>query len=162
MPKAKSPARKRGRPRLPAGQVKRFPLNMRTTRETRQKIEAAAKGSGRSLAQQVEWLVEKALADEEAKYNEFGGHEYYRLGLLLACAVQEGELISGKRWFETRRSIDKTAAFVVSFLDGYGRTFGKGPGTTSEIDPIERVRKLKQDAKQLRRDAPTGDKEPSG
>jgi hypothetical protein len=135
---------------------------MRTTRETRQKIEAAAKGSGRSLAQQVEWLVEKALSDEEAKYDEFGGESYYRLGLLVACAAHEGEFISGKRWFETPQSIDKTLAFAVSFLDGYGRNLGKGPGTTSEIDPIERVRKLKQDAKQLRRDAPIGDKEPSG
>ncbi len=137
-------------------------LKVRMKEPLRAKIERAAKRRGISLNSEIVDRLSLSFQKEEAKYDEFGGESYYRLSQLLALAVQQGELISGERWFETPQSIDKTAAFVVSFLDGYGRTFGKGPGTTSEIDPIERVRKLKQDAKQLRRDAPTGDKEPSG
>jgi hypothetical protein len=40
---------------------KRYPLNMRTTFEIRSKLEAAAAESGRSLAQEAESLIEKAL-----------------------------------------------------------------------------------------------------
>ncbi len=71
MSKAKTPTRKRGRPRLPADQGKRVPLNMRTTREVREKMEAAARRSGRSLAQEVEWRLEESLRAEETKYDEF-------------------------------------------------------------------------------------------
>jgi hypothetical protein len=42
--------------RVPAG--KRYPLNMRTTKELREKIEAAARTSGRSLVQEVEFRLE--------------------------------------------------------------------------------------------------------
>ena len=38
--------------RRPKG--KRYPLNVRTTKELRDQIEAAAKASGRSLVQEVE------------------------------------------------------------------------------------------------------------
>jgi hypothetical protein len=40
---------------------KRYPLNMRTTFEIRSKLEAAAAESGRSLAQEAESLIERAL-----------------------------------------------------------------------------------------------------
>lgn len=47
----------------PEGPGKRYPLSMRTTIEVRQKLEQAAAASGRSLAQEVEYLVEKALRE---------------------------------------------------------------------------------------------------
>lgn len=40
---------------------KRYPLNMRTTFEVRSKLEAAADAAGRSLAQEAEFLIERAL-----------------------------------------------------------------------------------------------------
>jgi len=45
--------------RVPAG--KRYPLNMRTTKELREKIEAAARASGRSLVQEVEFRLEQSF-----------------------------------------------------------------------------------------------------
>jgi hypothetical protein len=44
---------------------KRHPLNVRTTREMREKIEGAAKESGRSLVQEVEHRLEKSFWIEE-------------------------------------------------------------------------------------------------
>jgi hypothetical protein len=47
------------RKRAPKG--KRYPLNMRTTRELRDRIEAAAHASGRSLVQEVEYRLENSF-----------------------------------------------------------------------------------------------------
>jgi hypothetical protein len=43
---------------------KRYALSMRTTKEVRERLEAVATANGRSLAQEVEYLLEKALAPE--------------------------------------------------------------------------------------------------
>src|SRR5258708_14064315 len=40
---------------------KRYPLNMRTTFEMRQRLEAAAKDSGRSLAQKAEFRIDRTF-----------------------------------------------------------------------------------------------------
>ena len=44
---------------------KRYPLNMRTTKELRDKIEWAATVSGRSLVQEVEFRLERLFQQEE-------------------------------------------------------------------------------------------------
>jgi predicted DsbA family dithiol-disulfide isomerase len=48
---------------------KRYPLNMRTTLELRQKIEGAAKLSGRSLVQEVEYRLEQSFEREGLRQN---------------------------------------------------------------------------------------------
>ena len=53
-------------PRTISGDAKRHPLNMRTTAEMREKLEAAAVASGRSLAQEVEYRLNASFADEGA------------------------------------------------------------------------------------------------
>jgi predicted HicB family RNase H-like nuclease len=44
---------------------KRYPLNMRTTKELRDKIDWAATASGRSLVQEVEFRLERSFQEEE-------------------------------------------------------------------------------------------------
>jgi Arc-like DNA binding domain len=44
---------------------KRYPLNMRTTKELRDKIEEAAMASGRSLVQEVEFRLERSFRQQE-------------------------------------------------------------------------------------------------
>jgi hypothetical protein len=44
---------------------KRYPLNMRTTKELRDKIEGAAILSGRSLVQEVEFRLERSFQQQE-------------------------------------------------------------------------------------------------
>jgi hypothetical protein len=44
---------------------KRYPLNMRTTKELRDKIEQAAMASGRSLVQEVEFRLERSFRQQE-------------------------------------------------------------------------------------------------
>ncbi len=119
-------------------------MGFRPTPGVRAKLEQAAQANGRSMSQEVESRLEASFLKEEAKYDEFGDEEYYQLGRLLMNAIQEGELISGQRWYETPKSIDRTAAFLLSFLDGYGRTFAGGPGATSELDYQNRLNELRR------------------
>ena len=44
---------------------KRFPLNMRTTSAVRARLEAAARASGRSLAAEVEYRLERSFVIED-------------------------------------------------------------------------------------------------
>lgn len=46
---------------------KRYPLNMRTTRELRERIEAAATASGRSLVQEVEYRLERSFWADDVR-----------------------------------------------------------------------------------------------
>lgn len=44
---------------------KRYPLGMRTTKEIRERLESAASESGRSLAQEVEYRLERSFDREQ-------------------------------------------------------------------------------------------------
>jgi predicted HicB family RNase H-like nuclease len=52
-------------PKTVRGKGKRYPLNMRTTKELRDRLEAAAKRSGRSLVQEVEYRLGMSFAEED-------------------------------------------------------------------------------------------------
>jgi hypothetical protein len=65
-----------------AGGGKRHPLNMRTTKETRERLEAAASTNGRSLAQEVEVRLERSFTEEGA----LGGPDMRRLAYLMISA----------------------------------------------------------------------------
>ena len=53
---------------------KRYPLNMRTTFELRRDLEVAAKASGRSLAQEAEYRLERSFLGQQGVFDamEFG------------------------------------------------------------------------------------------
>jgi hypothetical protein len=48
-----------------AAEGKRYPLNMRTTKEMREKLERAARASGRSLVGEVEYRLERSFDRDE-------------------------------------------------------------------------------------------------
>jgi TraY domain len=52
-------------PKTISGKGKRYPLNMRTTKELRERLERAANKSGRSLVQEVEHRLEMSFAEED-------------------------------------------------------------------------------------------------
>src|SRR5262245_1689904 len=52
-------------PRAVKGSGKKSPLNMRTTKALRKKLEIAADRSGRSLVQEVEFRLEQSFARED-------------------------------------------------------------------------------------------------
>jgi hypothetical protein len=52
---------------------KRYPLNMRSTKELREQLERAAAQSGRSLVQEVEHRLERSFRDENVLIGGIGG-----------------------------------------------------------------------------------------
>mgnify|MGYP001569362371 CR=1 FL=1 len=78
---------KRG-PRAQGVPGKRYPLNVRTTWETRQLIERAAKESGRSLVQELEFRIERSFQEQSDRAAELGGRELYGLFKMMAGAAQ--------------------------------------------------------------------------
>jgi hypothetical protein len=55
--------------KMTAPDTKRFPLSLRTTKQLREKLEAASAESGRSLAQEIELRLELSF-DREASIAE--------------------------------------------------------------------------------------------
>lgn len=163
-----SPARSRK-------QGKRYPLNMRTTKETRDRLEAAARASGRSLAQEVEYLVGRALLNEEirestlgAVYESFGGSENFRLMQLLAGAIHQVEQTTGKSWrshLDTYQQVDEALRLILHVLGSEAREFPfpiaailgsphQGLGRRAAIQQIEKFLQRLQLAAVLIGDSP--------
>lgn len=82
--------------KLPPGEGKRVPLNMRTTREVRTKLELVAADSGRSLVQEVEHRLEQSFKEDES----VGGMRLRALLLLFGTAARLVEHETGKSLFE--------------------------------------------------------------
>jgi hypothetical protein len=76
------------------GGGKRYPLNMRTTKETRDRLEAAAIANGRSLAQEVEARVQQSFNEAVA----LGGDGMRRVAFeMIAAFAAAGRLRAGGR-----------------------------------------------------------------
>lgn len=101
MSKGKSPQR-RGRPPLPPESGKRHAIGLRTTKGLHDRIEAAAKRHGRSIAQEVEFLIERALAvrdDEQAALDMVHGRRL--AGLLMLLGRVMGQVGTVRRILST-------------------------------------------------------------
>jgi hypothetical protein len=62
MSQAPRPAQRRGRPPLPdPDDVKRYAVGFRTTRSLKERIERAAQASGHSVAEELEWRLERSF-----------------------------------------------------------------------------------------------------
>lgn len=70
------------------GGGKRFPLNMRTTEATRDKLAMAAEHSGRSLAQEVEYRLEWSFNAAKHFEDALGGPDVRNKIMLMASAFK--------------------------------------------------------------------------
>ncbi|OJY41084.1 MAG: hypothetical protein BGP08_04540 [Rhizobiales bacterium 64-17] len=75
----------------PANEPRRYPLNLRTTAEIREKMRAAAAQSGRSLVQELEHRIENSFERDEVFTLLLGGSENGRLVQKLAFAVRDAD-----------------------------------------------------------------------
>ncbi len=117
--KAKQARGKRGRPPLPPGEGKLFPLNMRTTKEIRDRLAAAAQESGRSRSQEVEYRLSRSFQDEEARYQTFEDKATFRLMKLLAAAKGLAESRTGKSMDGDVETFRAVKVAINSILDWF-------------------------------------------
>jgi hypothetical protein len=78
-------------------QGKRYPLNMRTTQELREKMEAAARMSGRSLVQEVEYRLERSFHEDGLLGDPTAARAYHGLAFTIATLKSR----HGPTWLQT-------------------------------------------------------------
>jgi hypothetical protein len=103
-------ARKKSRKTRNPAAGKRYPLNMRTTKETRDRIESAARASGRSLVQEVEHRLEQSFQDDDRLTEAFGGELAFKLMRALAGFAT---VLSGRRnkdWLRDQGVFDEVVS----------------------------------------------------
>jgi hypothetical protein len=81
------------------GSGKRHPLSMRTTKEVRDQLEAAAGRAGRSLAQELEFRLEASIARQEYLIAQWG-EDIYNICESMARSLWHIERYTGKRWLD--------------------------------------------------------------
>jgi hypothetical protein len=101
MSKGKS-ERRRGRPPLPPESGKRYPLGVRVTQAMRDRLLAAAKKSGRSIAQETEFALERFYAIEDEARDALDNAYGRRLaGLLIVLGRVLGQVGTVRRLLST-------------------------------------------------------------
>lgn len=128
-PKEKRPP---GRPPETPGDIKTYPLNLRTTRARRKELEASAHKASRSLARQVEHLIDQALSANDVRAEVFGGPENYNLMKILATSVEVISERRGKSWLEDKETYEVAEVAIVTILRAFAPTQG-GKGFTETI-----------------------------
>src|SRR5688572_8692334 len=96
---------------------RRNPLNLRATDELREKLEAAASASGRSLTQELEARLLQTFKHEDALVERFGSPETVRLVMTLGDAINLVETITRRRWTEDEGTREMVRNAVNSVMD---------------------------------------------
>ena len=115
---------------------------MRTTKDVRDRLDAAATESGRSLAQEVEFRLQKSFSNEltyreNMKYifEQFEGEDNYCLLKLLAVALGSVEYETGKAWLNDKETYDQVHVAWTSILRRYGPE--RNQPTKPTTDPLQ-------------------------
>jgi hypothetical protein len=107
---------------------KRFPLNMRTNQAMRDKLQAAASESGRSLVQEVESRLERSFdMDRIGQLSEltFGAVQTELVVRILLLTIRGIETHMGARWYESAEARKAVADAFPIILDNVAATHGK-------------------------------------
>lgn len=114
------------------GERKRHPLNVRTTRKLREKIDQAAGISGRSLVQEVEQRLEQSF-DRDVMVNILlGGDDNAKILELIAQAIQ-AEDQSGRNWKDSQESAEAVRATINFIIAGLAGLPERPPETSPDL-----------------------------
>lgn len=95
---------------------RRHSLNTRTTKQLRDRLEAAATASGRSLAQEVEARLEKSFAEEDILLRVFGTPHDMLLLRTIAAALSQIQGTTGTLWSRDRETLRQCQMAVEQIL----------------------------------------------
>ncbi|MGY4289616.1 hypothetical protein ACVWXO_008882 [Bradyrhizobium sp. LM2.7] len=120
---------------------KRHPLNMRTTQELRDRMEDAARRSGRSLAAEVEARMEHSLNGQDHLVEQWG-QDVFDIADSMAKALWHIEQFTGHRWVDDERTFElfsmTTAELIASYRDLVLRNARERPaGAFEDKSPTE-------------------------
>lgn len=109
--------------RAAVGESKRAPLNMRTTPELRDKLEAAAEARGLSLTQEVVRRIEQSFELEEKLNLETSRAASNFVGRLIRSAVDAVEAKTEKKWKDDARTAAICEGTVAGVAEAIMRPF---------------------------------------
>ncbi|MGI3903042.1 MAG: hypothetical protein ACRYGP_30200 [Janthinobacterium lividum] len=123
------------------GAVRLQSLNLKTTKELRDKLEAAASASGRALTHEVEARINRTFDFDYL----LGDNETALVLRTIATAIQRFEKTSGKSWVrdsETQERVHEAVSKMVDVLMAVrpeidDRTSRDGPGLPVDFNDIE-------------------------
>ena len=96
-----------------SGEGKRVPLNMRTTKVMRVRLEAAAAESGRSLAAEVEHRLEQSFASSDVIKLLTGGNQTLIAGVCSALNTRPIDDDKAEEWPKSAAYMAAIAAIVL-------------------------------------------------
>jgi hypothetical protein len=157
---------------------KRYPLNMRTTKELRDRVDEAAMASGRSLVQEVEFRLENSFREDDL----YGGPHLSALFRLLAARKALAEAKEGASWTESDRVRNEIAqafaellvkelprfhSVTIETVDQHGGISGVTSYASDEArerdNPgIAEILRMRREAAALRGEQPATDKKEGG
>ncbi len=97
------------------GETKSAPVSIKVTQEFRDRLDAAAIASGRSLAQEVETRLEQSLRDNppgQALWSDVTWNFTRIVGLTLA----QIDSMAGRRWIETKQGCEAARNTVAAIF----------------------------------------------
>lgn len=113
--------------KLPEGEGKRVPLNMRTTQDLRLKLDAAAEATGRSLAQEIEFRLEQSLSNDLLMRILVGGGIQGEMLTRLAEVVTKAKNTCNNLGFDEAKTREVIAAACLRVVSVYCWTGGNLP-----------------------------------
>jgi hypothetical protein len=127
---------------------KRYPLNMRTTFEMRRQLERAATESGRSLAQEAEFRLDRSFVEEDFEKRLireiFGDNEIYGIVRIIAIAMRDAGETAGFfdatpadgsfQWLDNPFAFDQAIRAATTVLE-HLRPVGKIETENAEPEP---------------------------
>ncbi len=119
---------RRGRPPRGPYANKRKTLSTRITSTLRTRLDEAADQADRSLSQEIELRLEQSFANDQAKYDAFGGKHIYALMRFLGSAVSLIETGTGRKWRDDRVTYHQVKVTIDKLL------YGLGPASAGERD----------------------------
>ena len=121
------------------GETKSAPVSIKVTQEFRDRLDAAAVASGRSLAQEVEMRLEQSLRDSppgHAPWSDVTWNFSRIVGLTLA----QIDSMAGRRWIETKQGCEAARNTVAAIFNPIRPALAdEAPMTPQEQEEAERL-----------------------
>ena len=99
-----------GRPPLPPANKRGHTMGFKPTPDIRRRLQDAAAANDRSVSKEIETRLERSFADEEARYDDFGGRGGYEIFRVIGSAASAlGKMVGKTKWWQEPRVFDEIA-----------------------------------------------------
>jgi hypothetical protein len=133
-------------------------LNMRVTKNLKERLMASATANGYSLSQEVELRLDHSFSLHGLDANEFGTSEVLSICRLIGMMMRVAQQLEGEQLWESREAHQELKDAIVTILDAFGPDGGMPQPHKDETRGQQRGRsRLTQLRQNQNKDAPVVD-----